>query len=264
MKIKKSSQIVTLLSLFIIAVTLTACNNQTDEVYEFFQNAELQYETKAQEEYIIEALYNITNFNLSEDELKQKRYEDYMGKEFQWNLLELLNYHLVHLDKSIILGDDFYSEYRRKEIQGMIEEIIAEIQSNEQDYEITVGNNIKFDIGNDDSGKQEKLIVFTLVVTNLSDTMPVPVLSNENVFNHATFFVNNKEYTFPVLIGEEYDKHIHEKDVLLKGKSDSFTWKTSTDYLKTEYGNIFTVQWKYLDTFSEILEININKKTAIK
>ena len=134
-----------------------------------------------------------------------------------------------------------------------------EKQNYEQDYEITVGNNIKFDVGNDDNGKPEKLVMFTLVVTNLSDTIPVPVLSNENIYKYASFFVNNKEVTNPATMGGL--EAMRENDVLLKDEGDYFSWGTSVDYLKNEYGNIFTVQWKYLDIYSSISTVNLEDET---
>ena len=246
-------------ALFIIAGILTACNsNQTDNAYEFFKTAELQYETEQQKESIITALDDILNLSLSkEEELRNKRYPNYTGEEEQWDLLTLLNRYFVPADKNITVGNNLYTQIKRKEVYEQIAEILAEIQSNEQDYEIIVGNNIKFDVGNDDTGKQEKLVMFTLVVTNLSDT--VPVLSNENVYKHATFFVNNKEVTNPASMGGL--EAIREKEVLLKDEGDYFTWGTSVDYLKNEYGNIFTVQWKYLDSYSNISKVNLEDET---
>ncbi len=263
MKINKISQTVTLSTLFIIAVTLTACNlNQTDDVYEFFKNAELQYETEQQKESILTALDDILNLSLlKEEELRNKKYPNYTGEENQWDLPTLINRYFVPADQNITLGNNFYTQIKRKEVYEQIAEILSEIQSDEQSYEIITGNNIRFDVGNDDTGKQEKLVIFTLVVTNLSDTIPVPVLSVENVYKHATFFINNKEVTNPATMGGL--ERIREKDVLLKDEGDYFSWGTSVNYLKNEYGNIFTVQWKYLDSYSNISKVNLDKKTVI-
>ena len=52
-----------------------------------------------------------------------------------------------------------------------------------------------------------------------------------------------------------------EKDELLKDEGDYFSWGTSVDYLKKEYGNVFTVQWKYLNSYSSISEVNLEKET---
>jgi len=220
----KKLQTVTLSALFLIAVILTACNsNQTDDTYKFFKNAELQYETQAQKESIITALDDILNLSLLKgEELRNKKYPNYTGEKEQWDLLTLLNRYFVPADQNITLGNNFYTQIKRKEVYEQIAEILAEIQSDEQTYEIITGNNIRFDVGTDDTGKQEKLIIFTLVVTNLSDTVPVPVLSIENVFKHATFFVNNKEVTNPATMGGL--ERIREKDMLLKNENDYFSW----------------------------------------
>ena len=252
--------ILLIMSIVLISCNTTSKSSQTDEVYEFFKNAELQYETQAQKESIITALDDILNLSLlKEEELRNKKYPNYTGENEQWDLLTLLNRYFVPADQNITLGNNFYTQIKRKEVYEQIAEILAEIQSDEQDYEIITGNNIRFDVGNDDTGKQEKLVIFTLVVTNLSDTIPVPVLSNENVFKHATFFVNNKEVTNPATKGGL--ERIREKDVLLKDEGDYFTWGTSVDYLKNEYGNIFTVQWKYLDSYSNISKVNLEDET---
>ena len=110
-------------------------------------------------------------------------------------------------------------------------------------------------------GKEYKSVVFVLTVTNLSDTLLIPVLSNDNIYKHAKFLVNNKEVTNPTAMGGL--EEMREKEVLLKDEGDYFSWGTSIDYLKKEYGNIFTVQWKYLKTYSGVLEVNLEDKTAV-
>jgi len=49
--------------------------------------------------------------------------------------------------------------------------------------------------------------------------------------------------------------------MLLKNEGDYFSWGTSVNYLKNEYGNTFTVQWKYLDSYSNVLKINLEDET---
>ncbi len=265
MKLKKISQTVTLSALLIISVTSMSCNtnvknNKTDDVLEFFTNAELQYETESQKESIITALNDILNLNLSVEDMKNKKYPNYTGEENKWDLLTLINRYFVSADQNITLGNDFYTKIKSKEVQEQIEEIIANLQNHKQTTEIKVENKISFDVGDDDLGKQHKLVIFTLVVTNLSDTLTVPVLSNDNIYKHAIFFVNNKEVTNPTTMGGL--ERVREKEVLLKNEGDYFSWGTSVEYLKNEYGNIFTVQWKYLDSYSNILKVNLDKKTT--
>ena len=98
----KKLHLLLIIKCFFIVIAITACNSgvsndnadlQENEVLKYFENVEVQYETKAQKKYIVEALNDI--LNLSEKKLKQKKYEDYMGKEYQWNLHELLYYHFM-------------------------------------------------------------------------------------------------------------------------------------------------------------------------
>jgi len=42
-------------------------------------------------------------------------------------------------------------------------------------------------------------------------------------------------------------------------KTIIFRGGTSVNYLKNEYENIFTVQWKYLDSYSNISKVNLDK-----
>ncbi|MEA1874921.1 MAG: hypothetical protein U9N51_10925 [Bacteroidota bacterium] len=257
MKTKKSSQIVTLLTLFIIAVTLTACNNQTDDAYEFFKTAELQYETEQQKESIITALNDILNLSLSkEEELRNKRYPNYTGEKEQWDLLTLLNRYFVPAEQNITLGDNFYTQIKRKEVYEQIDEILEVllIQNCGSAYEIIVGNNIKFDVGNDDKGKEEKLVIFTLVITNLNDTLSTQVLY-DNIFINAKLIINKATINLVEL------DNLHKKEILFTNEGVSFSWGTSVDYLKIEYGNVFTVQWKYLDSYSNISKVNLDEET---
>ena len=214
-----------------------------------------------QKENIITGLNDI--LILSEEQLINKKYPNYTGEEEQWDLMTLLYRYFVPAEQNITLGNNFYLKIKTKYVQKQIKQIIANLQNKKQNdgqtYEIITGNNIKFDVGNDDTGKQEKLVIFTLVVTNLGDTIPVPVLSNENIYKHATFFVNSKEVTNPTTMGGL--EAIREKEVLLKDESDYFTWGTSVEYLKNEYGNVFTVQWKYLDRYSSISTVNLEEET---
>ena len=239
----------------LIFFALLPCCQSNNSLFEYFTNAELQYETKAQEKYITEALNDI--LNLPEKELKQKRYEDYMGKEYQWNLHELICHHFVPDKKEKTLGNNFYHNVKSKEVQNQIKKIIANMQDDKQTPEIKVENIINFNKENNENN----IVEFTLIVTNLSDTLSVQALY-DNIFKHAKFIVNNNEVTNPVALGGLEEKR--EKEVHIKNQSVNFTWITTAEYLKNEYGNIFSVQWKYLDTYSNILEVNIKDETIVE
>ncbi len=135
--------------------------------------------------------------------------------------------------------------------------ILAACNSNTSTSQIKVENKIIFE--NEDP---ELIVTFSLTVTNLSDTLSVPVLSNDNVFQYAEYYINNKKITNPVALGGIETKR--ENDFILKGESDEFTWGTTADYLKKEYGNIFIVKLKYLTTYSNILEVNLEDKKIVE
>ena len=249
----------------IILLIMTACSSnssdkkddlQKDELFKYFENTEVQYETNEQKESIITALKDI--LSLSVEELKNKRYPNYTGEENKWDLLTLINRYFVPTGENIILGNNFYTKIKRKEVQEQIEEILAKLQNDNQTSEIKVENKVNFDMGNDDLGKQHNLVIFTLVVTNLSDTLAVPALSNDNIYKHAKFIVNNKEVTNPTTMGGL--EEIKKEGIIIKNEKNTFSWSTTVDYLKNEYGNIFTVQWKYLDVYSGVLEVNLDKQ----
>ena len=129
-KIQFAKQIILIVILSIsMSCSTNTKNNQTDDILEFFTKSELQYDTKQQKESIIIALNDIINMNLSENELKNKKYPNYTGVKNQWNLLTLINKYFVPADKNIILGDNFYTKIKRKEIQKQIQKIIVGLQN---------------------------------------------------------------------------------------------------------------------------------------
>ena len=119
----------TVFSLFLIflflGIVLIGCRKAENPVLNYFENAELQYEGKLQEENIMTALNDI--LNLSEEELKAKRYKDYAGKEDQWDLHTLIYKHFVPDKKGKSLGNNFYHDVKSKKVQGKIKQILAQI-----------------------------------------------------------------------------------------------------------------------------------------
>ncbi len=133
MRIKIKLQFAEQIILIVILSALLSCNsntknNQKDDVLEFFIKSELQYETEQQKECIITALSDIINKDLSEDELKNKKYPDYKGKKNQWDWPTLINKYFVPADQNITLGDDFYTKLKGKEIQEQIQEILIDLK----------------------------------------------------------------------------------------------------------------------------------------
>ena len=111
---------IVLLSLFIFQ--LTSCKDSENQVLNYFNNVELQYEGRAQEETIIEAMNDI--LNLSKEQLKLKRYEDYSGLENQWDSPTLIYKYFVPNNASKTLGKNFYKDVKAKEVQEQIKKIL--------------------------------------------------------------------------------------------------------------------------------------------
>ena len=94
-------------------------------VAEYFEGAELQYEGEDQKENIVTSLNDI--LSLSEEELQQRRYKDYEGKENQWDLPTLIYRHFVPAWPGVTLGDDFFHDVKLEEAQKQVEQILIEI-----------------------------------------------------------------------------------------------------------------------------------------
>jgi len=95
----------------------------------YFNNVELQYKGQIQEENIIAAMNDI--LNLSEEQLKLKRYKDYSGLENQWDLPTLIYKYFVPDKESKTLGNNFYKDVKAKEVQKQIKKMLDQIdQSN--------------------------------------------------------------------------------------------------------------------------------------
>ncbi|MCK4251809.1 hypothetical protein KAX97_10195 [candidate division WOR-3 bacterium] len=102
------------------------CKEGENPVASYFENAELQYEGKNQEENIVTALNDI--LSLSEEQLKAKRYKDYTGKENHWDLPTLICRHFVPDRKGKFLGNNFYHDVKSKVVQEKIKQILERIK----------------------------------------------------------------------------------------------------------------------------------------
>ena len=111
--------------IFYLITVLSGCKNSENSVLEYFKNAELQYENESQKNNIITALNDI--LNLTEDELKTERYKDYAGKEKQWDLPTLIYKHFVPDRKGKSLGNNFYHDVKKEEVQKSIRHILENL-----------------------------------------------------------------------------------------------------------------------------------------
>ena len=92
-------------------------------VADYLKSAELQYETEIQKENIANALNDI--LNLSEEQLKEKRYKDYTGRENQWDLPTLIYRHFVPEPPGTTLGDNFFQDIKSEETQEQIKQFLG-------------------------------------------------------------------------------------------------------------------------------------------
>ncbi|MBU3918907.1 hypothetical protein KKC63_03335 [Patescibacteria group bacterium] len=90
-------------------------------VADYLKGAELQCE-EIQRENIAVAFNDV--LNLSAEELKEKRYKDYTGKENQWDLPTLIYKHFVPVPPVVHLGDDFFNDVKLEEAQEEIRQIL--------------------------------------------------------------------------------------------------------------------------------------------
>ncbi len=126
MKSKKKTVFSFLLILLFMGIALTNCGKSENQVLDYFENAELQYEGELQEENIITALNDI--LNLSEEQLKTRTYQDYAGIENQWDLPTLISKHFVPSEKGKSLGKKFYNEVKTNKVQVKIEWFLNNIE----------------------------------------------------------------------------------------------------------------------------------------
>jgi hypothetical protein len=126
MKSNKTKAFSLLLLSLCLLLSLVGCKRVENPVANYFKNAELQYEGKAQEENIVAALNDI--ISLSEEQLGTKRYKDYTGRENQWDLPTLIHRHFVPDIKGKSLGDNFYHDVKSEDVQKIIKEILEGIK----------------------------------------------------------------------------------------------------------------------------------------
>ena len=101
---------------------------------EYLAQSEIQYETDKQKYNIINALNDI--LTLSIDELKNKKYPNYIGEENQWDLPTLISKYFIPVRKNLTLGDNFYTNIRRKEVQEIIKDLIVNLKVNNKKEEV--------------------------------------------------------------------------------------------------------------------------------
>jgi len=115
-----------LVSVLILIFQLPSCKNSDNQVFNYFNNAEIQYDGEIQKENLITAMNDV--LNLSEEQLKLKKYKDYSGNENQWDLPTLIHKHFVPDKEDKTLGKNFYHEIKAKEVQEKIIQMLKQIE----------------------------------------------------------------------------------------------------------------------------------------
>ena len=135
------------------------------------------------------------------------------------------------------------------------------------DSKVKFGRYEEYAYDEDDISVSLYYIEFVLKITNKSEE-PIPTLIVDNRSKYLSFLINGKENN-PISL---YNGMTANNAALFiqKNESDSYSinWILTPDCGLTEkYGNIFTVQWKYLNHLSQIIEVDIkhhSSKTLIK
>lgn len=99
-------------------------------------------------------------------------------------------------------------------------------------------------------------IYFTLKIKNIGDT-PIPNLGAIKRSQYVNFIVNDSvNNPLSLYNGAE----IAGNQMLSKGQEDTYTWWISND--AATFGEIFTVQWQYIDKFTQKHRVNVKARTA--
>jgi hypothetical protein len=125
---------------------------------------------------------------------------------------------------------------------------------------VIVSNHVEFYIYNgpygDKNNIKEPAIKFILTVTNKGNK-PIPDIDVSNRSEYVNLYINDSlsnpvsMYNGSEVIGDHLIK---------KNGSDTYIWWI---FEKDAYSNIFTVQWKYMELFSEKIKVDVKKKTTV-
>ncbi|MDD2635935.1 MAG: hypothetical protein PHW82_10590 [Bacteroidales bacterium] len=107
-----------------------------------------------------------------------------------------------------------------------------------------------------DSDENKSAIYFTLKIKNLGD-VPIPNLGPIKRSEYVNFIVNDS-INNPLSLYNGAD--IAGNYMLSKGEEDTYTWWISNN--TSIFGEVFTVQWQYIDTFSQKHIVNVKTRTV--
>ena len=108
---------------FIITLATVAmqCRKDSNPVFGYLNNAEVQFENEEQRATLRAAMNDI--MTLSGGELEEKRYRNYRGEDNQWDLPTLLVRHFLPDDTSKTLGENFYTDVKSPEVTKLAGDI---------------------------------------------------------------------------------------------------------------------------------------------
>ncbi len=99
-------------------------------------------------------------------------------------------------------------------------------------------------------------VYFTLKIKNIGDT-PIPNLGAIKRSQYVNFIVNDSvNNPLSLYNGAE----IAGNHMLSKGQEDTYTWWISNN--SATFGEVFTVQWQYIDKFTQKYRVNVKTRTT--
>lgn len=106
-------------------------SEKENQTARYFDGVEVQYENDIQKETIIQVLNDI--LNMPAEELRKKKYPNYVGENDAWNLPTIIYGYCIADDSQKTLGDDLYSEVKDDEVQIKIKKLLESLTSDKMD-----------------------------------------------------------------------------------------------------------------------------------
>lgn len=132
-----------------------------------------------------------------------------------------------------------------------------------QTNSIKVQNSVRFTTYEDYVTQEvSPSIEFVITVINNSKK-PIPDLGVTNRSELVNFYINGKQSN-PVSLYNGIEVTDSDKTIAVGDSATYYvSWVLTPDSgIITHYGNEFSVHWQYMDRYTDILQVNIEKKTA--
>lgn len=123
---------------FLILISLTfftlfGCeNDQSNNIVQYLNGVEVQYETQDQQQEIKQALNDM--LNLDPDALRAKRYKNYEMEPGEWTAIDILDRYFVPATEVSIDSDNFYQNINKPETKKSIAKVLDDINTADDDY----------------------------------------------------------------------------------------------------------------------------------